>query len=108
MIVLSVLFLDPVHFLYQAIVLVFPPIIYLALAIIYRLDKMTWARELITLEPTQVVFDAIDAKRFYLKRDLKHVSSYIKARGFRTEDDLKGEAKKVYTDILKQREIEKG
>lgn len=107
-IVVSVLFLDTSHFLYQAIVLIFPAVIYLALEIIYRLDRMTWARELITLEPTQVMFDAIGVKRFYLKRDLKHVSQYIKDKGYRTEDDLKGEMKKVYTDILKQRKIEKG
>lgn len=106
-IVLSVLFLDTIHFLYQTMILVFPIIVYLALKIIYRLDKLTWARELITLEPTQVIFDNLDVKRFYLKRDLKFVSSHIKSKGFRTEDDLKGEMKKVYTDILAKRKLEK-
>lgn len=102
----SILFLDTTHILYQVVILVFPAIIFLALSIIYELDRMTWGRELITLEPTQVVLDAIGVKRFYLKKDLKYTRPNI--QDFRTEENLKGEAKKVYLDILKKRKMERG
>ncbi len=106
-IIVSVLFLDQSHLLYRMIILVFPAVIVLALSIIYDLDKMTWGRELITMEPTQIILDAIGVKRFYLKRDLKFVSKRIKDKGYRTEDDLKGELKKVHQNILKERELSK-
>lgn len=100
---LSVLFLDNVQLLYKMIIVVFPPVIYLALLIIYRLDTMTWARELITLEPTQTIFDALGVKRFYLPRDYKFVSEQRK--DFRQVKDLKGEGKNVYTDIIAKRKL---
>ncbi len=95
---LSTLFLDTSHFLYKTIVLTFPPIIVIALSIIYDLDKMKWGRELITLEPTQVILDAIGAKRFYLKKDKAFISPHITE--YRTEDDLEGYSKQVYDEIL--------
>jgi len=93
--------LDVSHIFYKIIVLTFPAIITLALLIIYELDTLVWGRELITLEPNQLMFDAIGEKRFYLKRNKKYVNPRVKK--YRTEDDLKGELKKVYQDILRER-----
>ena len=100
-IAVSILFLDASHFFSKIIIIVFPAIIALALSIVYDLDRLTWGRELITLEPTQRVFDAIGVKRFYLKKDRKFVSKDVK--DYRTEDDLKGDLKKVYLKIISSR-----
>ncbi|MBI2044724.1 hypothetical protein HYT23_01565 [Candidatus Pacearchaeota archaeon] len=101
---ISVLLLNASNFLEQAIVIIFPPIISLALTIIYDLDRLLWGRESVTLEPNQRILEAIGAKRFYLKKNIKFVGKHIK--GYRTEDDLSGELKRVYTDILNKRKLE--
>lgn len=105
-IILSVLFMDVSEFFSVVVVLVFPPIIVLAMSIIYDIDSLTWGQELITLEPTQIALLAVGAKRFYVKEDLKFKSRHIK--DFRTEDDLAGPLKEVYDRIVAQRLIEKG
>jgi len=55
----------------------------------------------VTIEPIQQTLIAIGAKRFYLKIDLKYVPKDVK--DYRTEDDLKGELKKVYLRIVNSR-----
>jgi ABC-type multidrug transport system fused ATPase/permease subunit len=105
-IILSVLFMDASQFFSIVIILVFPPIIILALSIIYDIDNLTWGQELITLEPTQMALEAIGAKRFYVKEDLKFKSVHIK--DFRTEDDLTGSLREVHDSILAKRLMEKG
>lgn len=97
-ITLSVLFLDISSAIYQIIILVFPAIIVLAISIIYDLDSLKWSKETVSLEPNARIFDAIGVKRFYLKSKKKYISPYI--TNYRTEDDLKGELKKTYQDII--------
>ena len=94
---LSVLFLDVNHVFYRIIIFTFPAIIVLALSTIYELDTMKWSREIITLEPNERVLEAINAKRFYSKKSLKYISNHVKE--YRTEDDLKGELKKICNSI---------
>lgn len=103
---ISVLLLDVSNFLEQLILVIFPPIIVLALVIIYDLDRLLWGREIITLEPNQRILEAIGARRFYLRKNVRFVANYIK--DYRTEEDLKGELREVYLDILKKRKTEKG
>jgi len=100
-ITLSVLLLDVSQILYFMIVLAFPPIIFLTLSIISDLNTMSWGRELITLEPTQAIFDALGVKRFYLTKDLPFVSRRI--RQYRTEKTLAPAERKVYKEILDSR-----
>jgi len=95
----SLLFLDVSHFFYKVIVLIFPAILVLALNIIYDLDKINWSREIITIEPTERILDSIGKKRYYLKSDIKYISPMV--TDYRTEDDLKGELKKLYDSIVK-------
>jgi len=102
-IALSVLFLETSHIFFQIVVLIFPAIIVLALTIIYDLDILIWGRGLITLGPSQRVFDAIGVKRFYLKKDLKFISGEGKEKSYRTEKDLNRELKKVYLKIMNTR-----
>jgi len=102
-IAISVLFLDSSMFFSKIIIIIFPVIIVLALKIVFDLDRLVWGRELVTLEPSQRVFYMLGVKRFYLKKDLKFITSQLK--DFRTEKNLKGELKKVYTDILKKRDM---
>jgi hypothetical protein len=52
-----------------------------------------------------VVFDELGVRRFYLKKKQEYISKHIK--NYRTEDDLKGELKKVYLDMLAKRASEK-
>jgi hypothetical protein len=105
-IILSVLFMDASQFFSAVIITVFPPIIILAMSIIYDIDSLTWGQELITLEPTQIALEAVGAKRFYVKEDLKFKSSHIKE--YRTEEDLSGSLKEIYEHILARRQAEKG
>jgi hypothetical protein len=102
-IALSVLFIAVTSFFYQIVVLVFPAIIAVALIIIHDLDSLSWSKETVSLEPNERIFDAIGVKRFYLKKKKKYISSKVK--DYRTEDDLKGELKKLYLDIQKQRKV---
>lgn len=97
----SVLFLDPSNLLYQVIVIVFPPIIFLAMSIIYDLDRLASSRGLVTLEPNQVIFDYLGVRRFYKEDDKKF--SGRKKLDFRTEADLRGEAKEVMNEIKNKR-----
>ena len=103
---LSVLFLDTAQLLYQVIILAFPPIITLALSIIYDLDRLLWSKETIGMEPIQRILDSMGAKRFYLKNKKQFISKHIKI--YRTEDDLKGDLKKVYLDIQQKKRENKG
>lgn len=105
MILFSILSLDISHFFYKIIILLFPPIIILALSIIYDLDTLYWSKEIVSLEPNQRIFDALGVKRFYQKIKKPFISKHIK--NYRTEDDLKGELKQVHLDILKIREQHK-
>ncbi len=97
----SILFLDVSSFFSSVVILTFPPIIVLALSIIYDLDKLSWGKEAISLEPNERIFDALGAKRFYLKKRKKLISSHIKE--YRTEEDLNRELKEVYLKIVKSR-----
>ena len=99
----SILFLDTSHFFYQIIVLVFPVIIVLALSVVYDLDALLWSKEIISLEPNQRLFDAIGVKRFYLKKKKRFVHRRIK--NYRTEDDLEGELKQTYLNIIEGRKF---
>ncbi len=101
---ISVLLLTAANFLEQTIVIIFPPIISLALTIIYDLDRLLWGREAVTLEPNQRILEAIGARRFYLKQNAKFINKHIK--GYRTEENLGADLKAVYSDILKKRKIE--
>jgi hypothetical protein len=101
----SLLFLDISHIFYQAVVIVFPAIITLSISFMYGLDRLIWNREMLTIEPNQRILEAIGARRFYLKSDLKFVSPHIK--DYRTEDDLSGELKQAYQDVLRHRELER-
>lgn len=98
---LSILFLNAGDQFYKMVVIVFPPIIALSLLIIYDLDQMTWEREIVTLEPAQIVLETIGAKRFYMKRDLLFVEHLPKV--YRTENTLTGEFKKTYLAITEGR-----
>ncbi len=97
-IALSVLFINVSNLFFQAIVLVFPVIIMLAMKIIYDLDTLSWSKESVSLEPNQRIFDALGLKRFYLKKKKKFISRRVK--DYRTEDDLTPELKKLYTDVF--------
>lgn len=97
---ISVLFLDVSHFFYQIIVFIYPSIIIMTLSIIYDLNTLLWSKETVSLEPNQQIFDAMGMKRFYQKSKKKFVSKHVK--DYRTEDDLKGDLKKVYMKIIKQ------
>ena len=100
-IALSLLFLDVSQIFYKIILLAFPVIIVLALSILYNLDTLLWSKEIISLEPNERLFDAIGVKRFYLKKKKKFISSNIKY--YRTEEDLKGDLKQIYLNIIKSR-----
>jgi ABC-type multidrug transport system fused ATPase/permease subunit len=104
LICVSVLFLPATDFFSFFVVLAFPAILILALNIIYDLNNLTWHRDYLTLEPTQVVFDALEVKRFYMKSDIQYVHPRVK--DFRTEDSLEGNAKQVYDAILAARKKE--
>jgi hypothetical protein len=94
--ILSILFLDISHFFYSIIVLVFPGIITLSLMIIHDLNTLKWRRELVSLEPNEVIFDAIGVKRFYNSLERAHIS---KCTDFRTEGDLTGDLKQIFDHI---------
>ena len=98
----SVLFLDASNFFSKVIVLTFPVIITLALSIIYDLDTLMWSKETISLEPNAKLFDAIGVRRVYLKQKESFISHSTK--DYRTEEDLVGDLKQIYLDIIKQRE----
>jgi len=100
-IALCVLFINISNSFFQAVVLVFPVIIMLAMKIIYDLDTLGWSKESVSLEPNQRIFDALGLKRFYLKRKRKFISSRIK--DYRTEDDLTPELKNLCADVAKLR-----
>ncbi|MBI4447997.1 hypothetical protein HY643_03375 [Candidatus Woesearchaeota archaeon] len=102
MILFSILFLDTSHLFYKVIILSFPAIIALSVSLLYDLDTLLWSKENISLEPNARLFDAIGVKRFYLKEKIPFLSQNI--QGYRTEDDLEGELKEVYSNILKERE----
>lgn len=53
------------------------------------------------MKPTQRLFDAIGVERFYLKKDKKFITKNVKH--YRTEDDLKGDLKRVYLKIINSR-----
>ncbi|MFH1235625.1 MAG: hypothetical protein V1685_01655 [Parcubacteria group bacterium] len=97
-IVVSVLLLDVSHMLYSIIVLTFPGVIFLTLSIIYDLNTLNWGRNLITLEPNQVIFDALGVQRFYMKRNVKYIPHGLTQ--YRTEDTLQGVALSTYQNIL--------
>ncbi len=101
MIALSILFLDITHVFYQIIVLAFPAVLFLAINLIYNLNTLSWSKEAISLEPNARLFDALDVSRFYLKKKRKFISPSIK--NYRTEDDLTGELKEIYSSIQAQR-----
>jgi len=99
-IIFSILFLDTTHFFYRGIILLFPALVVLALSIMNDLDTLMWSKEIVSLEPNEKIFDALGVKRFYLKKKKKFITL---AKDYRTEDDLKGELKQVYLNILKRR-----
>ncbi|MFA5030925.1 MAG: hypothetical protein WC495_05050 [Patescibacteria group bacterium] len=103
-IVISVLLLDVSQMLYSVIVLTFPGVIFLTLSIIYGLNIISWSRNLITLEPNQVIFDALKVPRFYVQRNKDLIPSYIK--NFRTEQTLRGEAKRTFDAVISKRKRE--
>ena len=102
---ISLLFLDVAHPFYQIVILCFPAIIVLALSTIYDLDVLVWGREILTMEPTQRVFDTLGVKRFYLGESVNYIPQHVK--DYRTVKDLDPELKKVYDDIVKRRESKK-
>lgn len=97
----SILLLDVSHIFYQIVVLTFPAIMAGALLLIYDLDSLSWGKEIITLEPNERIFDALGVKRFYLKKRKPYISKWVKE--YRTEDDLEGELKQAYLDVLARR-----
>ncbi len=105
LIFISILFLNPLTFFYKVIIFTFPPLIVLTLSLLYDLDKMNWSREIVTIEPSERILDAIETKRFYMKKDVKDIHHYSK--GYRTEDSLEGDLKEVYKNILKLRNMKK-
>lgn len=105
-IALSVLFLEVSDLFYQLVILLFPAIIVLGVLIINDLNFLTWSRGRLTLEPNQLIFDAIGVKRFYRNDNKPFISPHVKE--YRTEEDLTGNSKKVFLGILKKRKVEKG
>jgi len=102
----STLSLEVTKTFYQIIIFTFPVIITMALLIIYDLDKLLWGKNIISLEPNAQLFDEIGVKRFYLKKKESFIKGYVK--NYRTEDNLKGEFKKVYLDVTaKQKKTNK-
>lgn len=101
-IVISVLLLDTTQMLYRVIVLTFPGVIFLTLSIIYGLNMISWSRNLITLEPNEVIFDALELPRFYCERNRKFVPLTVKK--YRTEKMLQGEARRVFEEVMTKRE----
>jgi len=102
----SVLSLEISKTFYQVIIFAFPVIITIAMLIIYDLDELLWGKNIISLEPNAQLFDAIGVKRFYLNKKKVFIKGLVKE--YRTEDDIKGELKQVYLDVLsKQKETNK-
>jgi len=97
----SVLLLDGSMFFYSVIILVFPIIVFLTLSVIYELNTLRWGRQLVTVEPTQSILDALEVKRFYLGRDRPYVPKYLSS--FRTEKTLRDYALVVYKEVLEKR-----
>lgn len=101
----STLFLDITDFFPKVVVIAFPLIIVIALSIIYDLDSLNWGKAIITLEPNQILFDAIGAKRFYQTINVPYLSSKI--IGYRTERTLSRDLMIIYNSIFQTRKNRK-
>jgi hypothetical protein len=99
--IFSLLFVDIIEPLYRIILFVFPIIMTMALLTMYDLDTLRWSKEAVSLEPNERLFDAIGRQRFYLKKKKTYISPYI--RHYRTEDNLTGELKRIYREVLENR-----
>jgi len=98
---IAVLLLEPNQLFYIILILTFPCVVLLTLSIIYDLNTISMGRNLITLEPNQVIFDALGVRRFYMDRNKGSVSADLKH--YRTEKSLKGDLRDILKSIEKSR-----
>ena len=101
--IISTVFLQRTGDLFSTTVAaIFPPIVLLALMILYDLDSLKWNEYTILFEPDERILDALGVKRFYDSKDVirgvipKHI---LDRYPYRTEKDLKGKLKEIYSEF---------
>jgi len=90
------------NFINLALLMLFPPIIFLVIYTINSYQNMTFHKESTSMEINEKLFDEIGKKRFYKKNRLRFVRIDIRKNKdlYITEDELTGRDKDIYLDYL--------
>jgi len=101
-IILITLSMPTSNFINLALLMLFPPIIFLVIYTINSYQNMTFHKESTSMEINEKLFDEIGKKRFYKKNRLRFVRVDIRKNRelYRTEDELTGRDKDIYLDYL--------
>ncbi len=101
-IILLTLSIPTSNFINLALLMLFPPIIFLIIYTIYSYQNMTFHKESTSMEINEKLFDEIGKKRFYKKNRLRFVRVDIRKNKdlYITEDELTGRDKDIYLDYL--------
>lgn len=79
---------------------ILPSVTVLIIIFLYDLDKLNWGVNYISFEPGEAALDAIGRKRFYDTRFLEKGVVNPPTEDYRTEEDLEGELREVYDEIM--------
>ena len=101
-IILLTLSVPITNFINIALLMLFPPIIFLVIYTINGYQNMTFHKESTSMEINEKLFDEIGKKRFYKKNRLRFVRIDIRKNKdlYITEDELTGRDKDIYLDYL--------
>lgn len=101
-IILLTLSVPTSNFINMALLMLFPPIIFLVIYTINSYQNMTFHKESTSMEINEKLFDEIGKKRLYKKNGLKYVRMQIRKNKelYITEDELTGRDREIYLDYL--------
>jgi len=101
-IILLTLSVPITNFVNMALLMLFPPIIFLVIYTINGYQNMTFHKESTSMEINEKIFDEIGKKRFYKKSRLRFVRVDIRKNKdlYITEDELTGRDREIYLDYL--------
>ena len=101
-IILLTLSVPTSNFINMALLMLFPPIIFLVIYTINSYQNMTFHKESTSIEINEKLFDEIGKKRFYKKNRLRFVRLQIRKNKdlYITEDELTGRDREIYLDYL--------
>ena len=101
-IILLTLSVPITNFINIALLMLFPPIIFLVIYTINDYQTMTFHKESTSMEINEKIFDEIGKKRFYKKSRLRFVRVDIRKNKdlYITENELTGRDREIYLDYL--------